>query len=74
MGLRQKKKVSAFCSEMAVVQIWPLWGAFNKSKVYGSVYDRGEKYRGSTADMEGQGRVKIGRLVQGGGRRVQMQG
>lgn len=30
MGLRQKKKVSAFCSEMAVVQIWPLWGAFNK--------------------------------------------
>lgn len=63
---------------MAVARRWPLRGAFNKSKVFGPVHDQGEKYRGSTVDMEGQGIVTFGRLVQGEGggmgERIQMQG
>lgn len=35
--------------------------------MFGPVHDQGEKYRGSTVDMEGQGIVTFGRLVQGGG-------
>lgn len=35
--------------------------------MFGPVHDQGEKYRGSTVDMEGQGIVTFGRLVQGEG-------